>query len=56
MTSLLLPWLPGDELIGIVKLAEEAYAVAQEHADEFNLPYGTAYVEAEKLKKVLSKV
>eukprot|EP00243_Klebsormidium_subtile_P000313 TRINITY_DN1052_c0_g1_i1.p1 TRINITY_DN1052_c0_g1~~TRINITY_DN1052_c0_g1_i1.p1 ORF type:complete len:302 (-),score=24.76 TRINITY_DN1052_c0_g1_i1:315-1121(-) len=46
----------GDEIAGIIKLVEDAYAVAQEHASEFNLPFGSAYLEAEKVKKALSKV
>lgn len=44
--------LSGDETAEIVKLAEGVSTLADEHAGEF-LPYTTAYIEAEKLKKAL---
>lgn len=42
-----------DEVHSIKRLAERMRSVAREHACEF-LPYSTAYLEAEKLKKSLS--
>jgi hypothetical protein len=46
----------GEEIAGIQKMAEETYLVAQEHAAEFRLPFGSAYIGAEKLKKALQGV
>lgn len=45
--------LTGDEVAEISKLAEAVYVASADHAAEF-LPYSTAYIEAEKLKKALA--
>ncbi|XP_024380154.1 gamma carbonic anhydrase-like 2, mitochondrial [Physcomitrium patens] len=42
--------LTNDEIMSIPKLADGLRELAQEHAQEF-LPYGTAYLEVEKLRE-----
>jgi len=45
--------LTSDELAAIPKMATRIYATASEHADQM-LPFGMAYLEAEKLREVLA--
>lgn len=42
--------LTNDEILSIPKLADGLRELAQEHLTEF-LPYGTAYLEVEKLRR-----